>query len=139
MKLQGSKTVGRRAARAAREVDGQVLDMILSATQPIKAYEMVRQSAAANALLPVQVYRSINRLTDMGRIERVATLNAFVATSVPKPLHLLCKDCGASSAAPASEVYDRIDKICSSAGFHIRRPYLEVSGKCQHCSNPVDA
>ena len=133
-KLQARKASERRSPRSAGEVDAQVLGEITHTNRPVKAYEIVRKSSVeGNPLLPVQVYRSLDRLRSDGKIERVATLNAFVRSETRQPVHLICTDCGSAIAAEASEAHNLLDALCSSVGFSPREPHLEISGHCGQC------
>lgn len=129
--LQVRKSAERRSPRKAGEVDAQVLGAISLSDEPVKAYEIVRESAiGTSALLPVQVYRSLDRLLADGKIERVATLNAYVPSVAAQPVYFLCTDCGSAAVTEAEETYGLINGLCSSFGFAPHQPHLEISGRC---------
>ncbi|MEL6530662.1 MAG: hypothetical protein AAFQ27_11920 [Pseudomonadota bacterium] len=128
------RSAERKRPRKAGEIDTQILGRIAQSDKPVKAYEIVRKSAIdGDPLLPVQVYRSLDRLKADGKIERVASLNAFVPSDTDRPLHFLCTDCGSVGTAEAHEAHGLLSELCSELGFSPREPHLEISGHCGHC------
>lgn len=128
------KSAERKRPRKAGEIDAQILGRIAHSDKPTKAYEIVRESATdGDPLLPVQVYRSLDRLRADGKIGRVATLNAFVPSETDRPLHFLCTDCGSVGTAEADEAHGLLGALCSELGFSPREQHLEISGHCSQC------
>lgn len=135
--MQVLKSAERRRPRKGCEIDVIVLGAITRSDKPVKAYDIVRQSTSSgDPLLPVQVYRSLDRLKAEGTIERVATLNAFVSSEMDHSMHLLCVDCGSFHATEAFEAYEILERLCSSVGFKPLQPYIEISGHCSRCEKP---
>lgn len=134
--LQVHKSAQRKSPRKAGEIDTLILEDIVRSNRPVKAYDIVRKSAlGGDTLLPVQVYRSLDRLRASGKIERVATLNAFVSSQVNQPIHFLCTNCGSVGTAEAADAYGLLSELCRKLGFLAQEPHLEVSGRCGHCEN----
>ena len=125
----------RKPRRFAREIDAYILDVLEDAQRPLAAYAIVDQSSSDNqSLLPTQVYRSLNRLQQQNKIERIVTLNAFVRLQNNcHSMHLLCQGCGSYQAIEAESAYGRLLKVCSDIGFKARAQHIEVLGRCRQC------
>ncbi len=99
------------------------------------AYEIVRASGeTGERLLPIQVYRSLERLMRNRQVERIATIGAFVPEAGAKSLHFLCIECGTHDPEDAIEAHRLLDAICKSNRFAPREIHLEISGQCSRCA-----
>jgi len=110
----------RKVRRSADEVDSFVLDVIERSKGPVSAYSIVGSSKILDeALLPSQVYRSLNRLLERRRVQRIATLNAYVATCFRQSAHLLCSGCGSYQAEDGVIVQEQLAEICKTQASNV--------------------
>jgi Fur family zinc uptake transcriptional regulator len=118
----------------------RVLELLLEAGQPLKAYDLMAAFDAKAPAKPPTVYRALDFLEREGFAHRIESLNAFVACGHPlsgeAKVHaaafLICDCCGA-----AREIEPRLGedlpRQAKSAGYEIRTVTIEAHGRCQSC------
>jgi Fur family zinc uptake transcriptional regulator len=122
--------------------DRAVLGALRASDQPLSAYDILERVRKSGIKAPVQVYRSLDRLSAFGFVHRIEALNAFVACSEDQPGHkpgfVICRDCGM-----VKEFEDgRLDDIAHHAAgeeFAIEAVSVEVLGHCGACREPKPA
>ena len=117
-----------------------VLDYIEKVNEPIKAYSILHNVQKKGIKAPLQVYRALDKLVEIGKIHKIESRNAFVA----------CKNssCQLSKATAfsiresceeVSEISDnKLSKYLKSfqdkAGMKFKKYNLEFFGLCKKCS-----
>lgn len=119
----------------------RVLELVLDAEGPVKAYDLLDQLRAEQPrAAPPTIYRALEFLLENHFIHRLETLNAFVSCFHPQDDHqgqfLICEKCQA-----VTEIHDhRIDELLASAAadenFTPARQVLEIYGCCGKCREP---
>ncbi|ESK36958.1 hypothetical protein P256_02403 [Acinetobacter nectaris CIP 110549] len=118
----------------------EVLHLILKATGPIGAYDILAQikNTSDKPAAPPTVYRSLDFLLDMGLIHRLSSINAFIPCCHPREGHqaafLICSSCKSVKEASADNVLNQLSTLAASDDFNIHHTTIEISGKCQQCS-----
>ena len=116
-----------------------VLSIIEKAKGPLKAYSILYNVQKRGIKAPLQVYRALEKLIEIGKIHKIESKNAFIA----------CKnsDCEISKATAFSicescEVVDEISDVKLSKylssfnhkkGMKFKRFNLEFFGLCKKC------
>ncbi len=144
--LTGDSLSGRMASAQARcEADGQrltaprrrVLEMLLTAGQPVKAYDLIAAFGDGGApAKPPTVYRALEFLAKQGFAHRIESLNAYIACGGGGDGHaaafLICDCCGATrEIAPAGTA--EIERLAGAQGFSLTGLMVEAHGLCQDC------
>ena len=117
-----------------------LLDLVEKSTQPLKAYSILFNVQKKGLKAPLQVYRALDKLVEIGKIHKIESRNAFVA----------CKNssCQVSKATAFSicEVCEKITEISSSSlskyltnfkdkdGMKYSKYNLEFFGLCKKLS-----
>ncbi len=118
-----------------------VLDDLLRQTTPITAYEILDHLREFGFRAPLQVYRALDKLADMGVIHRLESLNAFVACNhdhkdaMETVAFCICDQCNTVSELADAEMTSRLSFLCSGSGFKASRTTLEIRGRCAHCAS----
>jgi len=111
-------------------------ELILDASGPIKAYDVIDRFHPDGAAKPPTVYRALSFLEQMGLIHRIESLNAFVACGTREHPHtaafLLCDCCGSSEEIAIPSVPE-IEATAAKTGFRVGHVTLEAHGLCQAC------
>ncbi len=115
----------------------RVLELLLQAYGPIKAYDLVaRFHADRRVAKPATIYRALDFLERMGLAHRLSTLKAYVACHRDLPLHssafLICECCGALREIPASGATPLVT-AAAALGYTIDHIMIEAEGRCQSC------
>lgn len=114
----------------------RVLEMLLEAGQPVKAYDLMAGFAPGEAnAKPPTVYRALEFLEKQGLAHRIPSLNAYVACRVEgghDAAFLICDCCGSTREIepPAA---DALSVQAAGADFTISGVMLEAHGLCADC------
>ena len=116
--------------------DSAVLKALRGSPKPLSAYDILERVRKSGIKAPMQVYRSLDRLSTLGFVHRIEALSAFVACREDqhghKPGFVICRDCGM-----VKEFEDgRLDDIALHAAgdeFAIEEVSVEVLGICGEC------
>jgi Fur family zinc uptake transcriptional regulator len=131
------------AAEARCEADRQrltaprrrVLELLLEATGPVKAYDLIA-GFGDSAAKPPTVYRALDFLEGQGLAHRLESLNAYIACRLGETPHaaafLICDCCGATKEIePAAAAAVR--EAAEHAGYSVNILTVEARGLCQAC------
>ena len=146
----GQGLSGQRLAEALEDADARcaaarerltsprrrVLELLLSADSPLKAYDMIAAFGTDGApAKPPTVYRALDFLEKQGFAHRIESLNAYVPCRIQGGAHraafLICDCCGA-----AREFEPGLDAglaAAADAGYSVRSLTLEARGLCPAC------
>ena len=118
-----------------------VLDFLIRANQPSGAYSILDSLRQYGFKAPLQVYRALDQLIDLGLVHRLESLNAFIACS-----HMSCETSGASAFVICDNC-ETVQEICddSVSGFltalaektkmKASRSNIELHGLCNGCAD----
>lgn len=114
----------------------RVLEQLLSAGGPVKAYDLIASYAVDGSPVgPPTVYRALEFLEARGLVHRLESLNAFVACRHGPDRHgaafLICDCCGAAQEIdpPAQQ----LGQLGAAQGFQVAAVTLEAHGLCANC------
>lgn len=117
----------------------RVLELLLEAGQPVKAYDLIASFAEGAPAKPPTVYRALEFLSKQGFAHRIESLNAYVAcrhsASEGADNHaaafLICDCCG--EAAEFQPDLSAAREAATSTGYAVRAITLEARGLCAAC------
>ncbi|MFW6340245.1 MAG: Fur family transcriptional regulator [Wenzhouxiangella sp.] len=116
----------------------RVLEMILAADGPIKAYDLLDELKRERpGAAPPTVYRALDFLLENHFIHRLETLNAFVSCVHPEHQHqgqfLICERCQTVTEVHDHSLIQALDDAAREHGFRARHQVLEIYGRCKAC------
>ena len=118
----------------------RALELILMATGPIKAYDLIERFHDHGPAKPQTVYRALSFLEQLGLIHRIESLNAYVACHAdPDGAHahraafLLCRCCGQSHEIALGEL-SGLSTAVHRHGFKTEHVTIEINGLCRRCA-----
>jgi len=118
-----------------------VLDALTGATGPLSAYGILDKVRGEGIRAPLQIYRALDKLVEMGLAHRLESLNAFVACAHAHDHHeglaafAICESCGRVDEFADDVVEERLDGWSRSTGFATERTTIEIRGHCRDCRN----
>ena len=120
----------------------QVLDILLEAAEPVKAYAImdILREKTAKSVTPASVYRTLDFLLQHGLAHRVGALNAFVAcTDACEHEHqpvfmLVCAGCRQSREISDPPLYNIICAAMREKKFTVAGGTIELTGICPQCA-----
>lgn len=117
-----------------------VLEALNKAEGPISAYGILDELREDGIRAPLQIYRALDKLLEMGLAHRLESLNAFVACA-HKHDHLagttafaICADCGKVDEFTDEVVNQRLMGWAREHGFKSERTTIELRGHCGQCT-----
>jgi Fur family zinc uptake transcriptional regulator len=129
----------RRCAAAEQKLTAprrRVLELLLQAGQPVKAYDLIAAYGEGAPAKPPTVYRALEFLSKQGFAHRIESLNAYVACRRGEDGHaaafLICDCCGATREI-ATAATGPIEAMGEAAGYALTGVTIEAHGLCADC------
>ena len=116
-----------------------VLSTLTGATGPLSAYGILDRVRGEGIKAPLQIYRALDKLVEMGLAHRLESLNAFVACAHAEAAHAglaafaICESCGRVDEFADAVVEDRLAAWGRGTGFKAERTTIEIRGHCKDC------
>ena len=117
-----------------------VLDVLIKAGQPSGAYDLLDKLRQHGFKAPLQVYRALDQLIDLGLVHRLESLNAFIVCS-----HMSCESSGATAfvicdkCETVQEICDEsisnfLSSLARKTKIKASKSSIELHGLCNGCS-----
>lgn len=113
----------------------------LSGTQgPQSAYALLDRLRADGLRAPLQIYRALEKLIDLGLVHRLESLNAFVACSHPTcsdhttVAFAICDDCGLVNEVADERLTSNLKEVADHYQFALKQSIVELRGTCNVCT-----
>ncbi len=115
-----------------------VHDALVKAEGPLSAYAILDRLRDEGFRAPLQVYRALDRLMELGKVHRVECLNAFVACRAPRAGHesvvfTICDRCGTVGEIADGRFLDELRELAGETGFALSGSIVELRGNCREC------
>ncbi|MDR3471468.1 MAG: Fur family transcriptional regulator [Devosia sp.] len=116
-----------------------VLDTLTGATGPLSAYGILDRVRSDGIKAPLQIYRALDKLVELGLAHRLESLNAFVACAHADAEHqglaafAICEGCGRVDEFADDVVEERLSTWSRTTGFKTERTTIEIRGQCKDC------
>lgn len=120
-----------------------VLGVLRQAAAPRSAYDILDGLRDDGFRAPLQVYRALDKLIEIGLVHRLESLNAFVACSDPHDheahghgitAFAICEDCGSVIEFRDDTIERRLTAWQTSEQFKPEKTTIEIRGHCRACS-----
>jgi Fur family zinc uptake transcriptional regulator len=137
--LQAAEAVCQERGQRFTPLRKRVLELILEAGKPVKAYELLEQLSQDRArVAPPTVYRSLEFLLEQKFLHRIESQNAFIACCAGHGHRhavqfFICSECNEVIEMSDDGIAATIKDRAAELGFQAHRQTIEVSGLCQRC------
>ncbi|MCX8999414.1 transcriptional repressor [Rhizobiaceae bacterium BDR2-2] len=119
-----------------------VLSVLETSGQPLSAYTILDRLRVHGLKAPLQIYRALDKLLEIGRVHRLESMNAFVVCCHSRHGQIhpritafeICEACGRVSEFQDARVENALTKHARDNGFKIRSATIEVHGLCADCN-----
>lgn len=142
--LRSAQQKCKQAGAKLTEKRASVLAVLLTAENPLSAYEVVAlyNQAHDQPMQPMSAYRILDLFVELELVHKLSSSNKYVACAHLSCKHqhndqffLVCKSCGATREMAISEsLMEQIKSSAASAGFELLQSQFELSGLCQKCA-----
>ena len=131
--LGQAETLCRRRGLSLTPVRRRVLELLLEASGPVKAYDLLAALKPGGGAQPPTVYRALEFLTTAGLAHKVEALNAYTACVHGEERGgaelFICEACGG-----VEERHVETGPQAGPDGFKIERSVIEHYGRCKDCA-----
>ena len=116
-----------------------VLGALSQSDGPLSAYTILDQLREDGFRAPLQVYRALEKLVEIGLVHRLESLNAFVACRHPgcdgheTIAFMICERCGKVDEITDATLAKRLGDLAAKADFSLRKSTIELRGVCEPC------
>ncbi|MEJ5200691.1 MAG: transcriptional repressor [Anaerolineales bacterium] len=129
------QTCGYRVT-AARQTIVELLVSSTHALSPIEIYDLGRKEYPALGL--VTVYRTLERLDELGLIQRVHMpdgCHRYLRATQGHQHLLLCTCCGQVEMFEGDDLSKLTQRVEDTTGYHIQDHWLQLFGLCPRCAS----
>ena len=116
-----------------------VLDIIEKSSQPLKAYSILFDVKKKGINAPLQVYRALDKLVEIGKIHKIESRNAFIACKnsncqVSKATAFsICESCEDVTEVSNLKLSKYLNNFADKSGMKYNKYNLEFFGLCKNC------
>jgi Fur family transcriptional regulator, ferric uptake regulator len=114
-----------------------VVEIIARSKHVLSPFEVFEQARVRYPKLGlVTVYRTVEKLEDLGLIQRVhqpSGCHAFIAAASGHQHLLVCEGCGRVELFHGDDVDALMDEVGKKSGFQIHTHWLQLFGSCTAC------
>ncbi len=119
-------------------IQTEILGVLRQHVTPLSAYDILAKLRVHQPkIAPTTIYRALSTLTDQGKVHRLESLNAFMASQCNQHKHAailsICDGCGRVKESVAPDLLGEIAKLINQSGFKPLRHIIEVHGLCANC------
>jgi len=118
----------------ARRAVVEIIGTSQHALTPVEVYDAARDQYPALGL--VTVYRTLEKLEELGLIQRVHQpqgCQAFIMAGKGHQHLLLCSKCGKTILFDGDDLDQFIKSVARKTGYQINEHWLQLFGLCENC------
>ena len=117
-----------------------IFDIIDKSSEPLKAYAILFNVQKKGIKAPLQVYRALDKLVEIGKIHKIESRNAFIACQnsscqISKATAFsICEVCEKISEISNSKLSKYLSNFSDNTGMKYTKYNLEFFGLCKKCT-----
>ena len=119
-----------------------VFDSLQREKGPMTAYRILDDLKPSGLRAPLQVYRALDKLIEMGAVHRLESLNSFVVCQHPEcetheaSAFSICDTCGDVREYNNVRLDGFLSSLVESSEFQLEGSTIELRGHCLKCPEP---
>ena len=116
-----------------------IFDIIDKSSEPLKAYAILFNVQKKGIKAPLQVYRALDKLVELGKVHKIESKNAFVACinsncSVNSNTGFtICQQCDEVSEIHDNKIFKNLEDLAVEESSKLNRYNLELYITCKKC------
>ena len=116
-----------------------IFDLIHKSPEPLKAYSILFNVQKKGIKAPLQVYRALDKLVEIGKIHKIESRNAFIACQnsscqISKATAFsICESCEKVTEINNSNLSKYLKGFKDKNGMKYNKYNLEFFGLCKKC------
>ena len=116
-----------------------VLDLLQNSGEPLKAYFILDSLKKEGLNSPLQVYRALDKLVELGRIHKIESKNSFIVCSnsncASNTIFTICERCDKVKELKNNNLTAGMSELIKKNGQSITRYNLEFFVLCKSCKS----
>jgi Fur family zinc uptake transcriptional regulator len=118
-----------------------VLTLLEESKEPLKAYAILFDIQKKGIKSPLQVYRALDKLIEIGRVHKIESKNSYIAcnntdcSSKTSTSFLICELCDDVTELKKNNLSMYFSKQSEKSNFKYSKHNLEIYGTCKTCKN----
>ena len=118
-----------------------IFDIIYNSSEPLKAYSILFNVQKKGIKAPLQVYRALDKLVELGKIHKIESRNAFIACQnsscqISKATAFsICESCEQVSEISNTKLSKYLSNFADETGMKYSKYNLEFFGLCKKCKS----
>ena len=120
-----------------------VLTLLEGSKEPLKAYAILFDIQKKGIKSPLQVYRALDKLIEIGRVHKIESKNSYIAcnntdcSSKTSTSFLICELCDDVTELKKNNLSMYFSKQSEKSNFKYSKHNLEIYGECKTCTNKI--
>ena len=120
-----------------------VLTLLEGTKEPLKAYAILFDIQKKGIKSPLQVYRALDKLIEIGRVHKIESKNSYIAcnntdcSSKTSTSFLICELCDDVTELKKNNLSMYFLKQSEKYNFKYSKHNLEIYGECKTCKNKI--
>ena len=116
-----------------------VLDLLEKSKEPLKAYAILFDIQKKGIKSPLQVYRALDKLIEIGKVHKIESRNSYIAckhegcNAKTSTAFLICEKCDSVTELKRNNLLSYFSKQAEKDNFQYRKHNLEIYGLCNNC------
>ena len=116
-----------------------IFNLIDKSSEPLKAYTILSNVQKKGIKAPLQVYRALDKLVEIGKIHKIESKNSFIACQnsscqVSKAIAFsICESCEKVTEISNSNLSKYLSNFKDKAGMKYKKYNLEFFCLCKKC------
>ena len=118
-----------------------IFDIIYNSSEPLKAYSILFNVQKKGIKAPLQVYRALDKLVELGKVHKIESRNAFIACQnsscqISKATAFsICESCEQVSEISNTKLSKYLSNFADETGMKYSKYNLEFFGLCKKCKS----
>ena len=114
-----------------------VFNLLQNSGEPLKAYTILESLKREGLKSPLQVYRALDKLVELGIIHKIESQNSFIACSnsncASNTAFTICRKCGDVKEINNNHLFEQVSDLGKKNRLKVQRFNLEFYVDCNGC------
>jgi len=114
-----------------------VFNLLQNSGEPLKAYTILENLKREGLKSPLQVYRALDKLVELGIIHKIESQNSFIACSnsncASNTAFTICRKCGDVKEIKNNHLFEQVSDLGKKNRLNVQRFNLEFYVDCNGC------
>ena len=114
-----------------------VFNLLQNAGEALKAYTILDNLKKEGLRSPLQVYRALDKLVELGKIHKIESQNSFIACNnsncASNRVFTICNRCGNVKEIKNNSLFEEVSALAKKNRIKVTRYNLEFYVDCNNC------